>query len=78
MTTKNKIHDKFYKETMSDLRIARDFFSLHLPEKIKKQVDLETLQIEKTDFITKRHIQEMFLHLFMVSELRRLEDHLEV
>jgi len=52
MTTINKIHDKFYKETMSDLRVAKDFFSLHLPDKIKNLVDLDTLQVEKTEFIT--------------------------
>ena len=52
MTTINKIHDKFYKETMSDLRVAKDFFSLHLPNKIKSLVDLDTLQVEKTEFIT--------------------------
>lgn len=41
---------------MSDLRVARDFFSLHLPKEIKQQVNLETLQlVEKTNFITPRN-----------------------
>ena len=55
MATKNKIHDKYYRNTMSDLRIARDFFDVHLPEKIKSQVDLNTLKIEKTDFISPKN-----------------------
>ena len=51
MITKNKIHDKFFKQTMSDLRVARDFFSLHLPAEIKQQVNLDTLQlVEKTNW----------------------------
>ncbi|NQY42842.1 MAG: Rpn family recombination-promoting nuclease/putative transposase [Legionellales bacterium] len=38
---------------MSDLRSVRDFFKVHLPEKIKEKVNLETLEIEKNDFITR-------------------------
>ena len=52
MTKISKIHDKFYKDAMSDLRIAKDFFSVHLPEKIKQLVDLDSLKQEKADFIT--------------------------
>ena len=55
MITTNKIHDKFFKQTMSDLRVAKDFFNLHLPEDIQQQVNLDTLQlVEKTNFITPR------------------------
>ena len=55
MTITTKIHDKFFRQSMSDLRVAKDFFSIHLPVNIKEQVDLETLQLEKTNFITPRN-----------------------
>jgi predicted transposase/invertase (TIGR01784 family) len=44
-------HDKFFKLSLQDARIAKDFFSHHLPEYIQKQVDLNTLHLESESFI---------------------------
>lgn len=43
--------DKFFKQSMSDPRIARDFFETHLPPEILKQVDISTLKLQKHTFI---------------------------
>ena len=46
-------HDKFFKNAMGHLQIARDFFEHYLPSNIKKMVDLDTLRLEKDTFIDK-------------------------
>jgi predicted transposase/invertase (TIGR01784 family) len=44
-------HDFFFKMAMSDKRIAREFFDAHLPEEIRKVVELEQLELEPTSYI---------------------------
>jgi predicted transposase/invertase (TIGR01784 family) len=44
-------HDKFFKLSLQEVRIAKDFFKHHLPEKIQKQVDFNTLHLESGSFI---------------------------
>jgi predicted transposase/invertase (TIGR01784 family) len=44
-------HDKLFKVAMKDLRVAREFFESHLPADILKQVNLDTLKLEKHSFI---------------------------
>ena len=51
---KNKIHkahDRAFKASMSDLRVAKDFLSHHLPETVKEKIDLDTLQLHKESFV---------------------------
>lgn len=44
-------HDKLFKQALSDIRVAKDFFKAHLPPKVLQQADLETLKIERQTFI---------------------------
>lgn len=39
----NCIHDKTFKTTISDVRVAREFFSEHLPDTVLALIDLSTL-----------------------------------
>ena len=39
----SKRHDKLFKGLMSQEAVAKEFFRVHLPEKIKNLVDLDTL-----------------------------------
>ena len=54
MSSENFPHNNFFIKSMQDLRVAKDFFSLHLPEDIKAQVNLDSIEFEKTSFITGR------------------------
>ena len=45
-------HDKFFRTTMIQIRVAREFFESHLPPELLQQVDLSTLKIEKETFVT--------------------------
>lgn len=44
-------HDKLFRASMSDIRVASDFFKAHLPAKILKKIDLKTLALQKSTFI---------------------------
>jgi predicted transposase YdaD len=39
-------HDKFFKETFSNVEVARDFIKNYLPESILKIIDLETKEVK--------------------------------
>ena len=45
------IHDKAFKTTMSDIRVARDFFQEYLPESVLAIVNLNTLKLSKNSFV---------------------------
>lgn len=45
-------HDKFFKDTMADVRVAKDFFKRYLPKEILKQLDLTSMKLYPNDFIT--------------------------
>jgi predicted transposase/invertase (TIGR01784 family) len=46
-------HDKLFKQAMGDIRVARDFFEAHLPEKILQKINLKSLTPQKQSFINK-------------------------
>ncbi len=48
-------HDKLIKTTLSDPRVARDFFTAHLPKALLEQIDLSTLVLQKQSFIDPRY-----------------------
>ena len=46
-----KGHDHFFKQSMSRIRVAREFFETYLPSKILALIDLKTLQNVNTSFV---------------------------
>ncbi|MFT4465089.1 MAG: Rpn family recombination-promoting nuclease/putative transposase [Sodalis sp. (in: enterobacteria)] len=44
-------HDAFFKKFLSNSKIAQDFLQIHLPEKIKKNLNFNTLLMESGSFI---------------------------
>jgi len=48
-------HDKLFKQSMTDRRVAKDFFKAYLPKKILKHVKLKTLKLENSSFIDTRY-----------------------
>ena len=40
-----KPHDRAFKKAMSHLSVAREFFAHHLPDNVKKTVDLQSLKL---------------------------------
>src|SRR3990167_7580117 len=46
-----KAHDHFFRMAMSDKRVAREFFETHLPEDLRKIVDLNCLELQSGTYI---------------------------
>lgn len=44
-------HDAFFRKSMSDLRVAKDFFLQHLPQVLQKQIDWATLKLQNATFL---------------------------
>lgn len=44
-------HDKFFKLSLAEIVVAKEFFSAHLPANLLKKIDLATLKLEKESFI---------------------------
>ena len=53
MSSVTSPHDKFFKLSLQETRIAKDFFTHHLPKEIKEQMDFNTLHLESESFIDK-------------------------
>lgn len=71
MTLKRMAHDQFFKRFMSDVVVAKDFFSSHLPAHIQNQVLLDTLTIEPTSFVTpelKNRISDMLYRVKLINQ----------
>ena len=47
----NADHDGVLKKALEYAPVRKDFFEKHLPEKIKKIVDIESLKMQKESFI---------------------------
>lgn len=54
MTIIHTPHDKFFKTSMSNLELARDFFQHHLPDTIKKKLNFNTLELQPGSYIDKQ------------------------
>ena len=65
-------HDKFFKETFSNLEVARDFMQNYLPEPVLKIVDLQTLEIQKDSFINE-DLQEVFSDMLFQVAINKQE-----
>lgn len=44
-------HDAIFKQFLSDIAIAQDFLSIHLPPEIRRHCDFTTLQLESASFV---------------------------
>src|SRR3990167_11148712 len=81
-----KAHDHFFRMAMSDKRVAREFFEMHLPENLRKIVDLNTLELQSGTYIDdmrKESIADMLYktviegheaYLYLVVDHQRSEE----
>ncbi len=53
MSEVNNIHDKFFKQTMTDKKTARSMLENYLPASILKLIDLDNMELEKDSMIEK-------------------------
>lgn len=69
MKTIKSIHDKTFKNALSDVRVAQDFFKHHLPANIQNLVDLNTLKLSQNTYIDEelREFQSDVLYEVMLK-----------
>jgi predicted transposase/invertase (TIGR01784 family) len=44
-------HDAFFKAIMTDIRMAKTFLSIYLPERFKSKCDFSTLALQSSSFV---------------------------
>lgn len=44
-------HDGFFKDSLTDLKVAREFFQQHLPMSVQKFLDFDTLQLQSGSYV---------------------------
>ena len=45
------VHDGFFRVAMTNLKVAKDLLKAHLPKKLDKQIDWDTLQITNKSYV---------------------------
>ena len=53
MSVVHSPHDKLFKSSMADLRVAREFFEHYLPHSVRDVIDLNSLALESGTYIDK-------------------------
>ena len=75
MSLIHKPHDKFFKETLSDLQTAQDFLQNYLPRELLEFMDLETIALQKDSFIEKE-LEETFSDLLFQTKINHKDGYL--
>ncbi len=81
MTEIDRIHDKFFKNTFSNLDNVRTFLNAALPESIRKAIDFSNLEIDFTDYVSqgfKEHFSDMVARTTMTSEKEGKEINIDI
>ena len=62
MSKINNVHDKFFKQTMTDRKVARSMLENYLRGHILKLIDLENMELEK-DSMIEEELKDVFSDL---------------
>ena len=65
-------HDKFFKETFSNVEVAKDFINNYLPQNIVDIIDVNTLEPQKDSFINE-DLEEVFSDMLFKAKINHKE-----
>lgn len=68
-------HDKFFKETFSNIAVAKDFINNYLPQSIINIIDINTLEPQKDSFINEE-LQEVFSDMLFRVNINKREGYI--
>lgn len=68
-------HDKFFKETFSNIAVAKDFMNNYLPQSIINIIDIKTLEPQKDSFINEE-LQEIFSDMLFRVNINKKEGYI--
>ncbi|WP_040979635.1 Rpn family recombination-promoting nuclease/putative transposase [Oceanobacillus jeddahense] len=63
-------HDKIFKETFSNVDVAKDFITHFLPPSIRNTIDVDSIQPQKDSFIS-HNLQEYFSDLLFQTKIHQ-------
>jgi len=69
----NNIHDKFFKNVLSDINIAKKFISSFLSPEVLRHINIETLQYAETDFLL-QDLKEIFSDIVFTANKKDDEE----
>jgi len=75
MSEINNVHDKFFKQTMTDKKTARSMLENYLPKEILKLIDLEDMELKKNSMI-EEELKDIFSDLIYKVSLNGKEAYL--
>ncbi len=75
MSEINNAHDKFFKQTMTDKKKARNLLENYLPLKMLRLIDLEEMELEK-DSMIEEELKDVFSDLIYKVKLNDKEAYL--
>ena len=67
----NNIHDKFVRETFSDKARAISFFEKVLPDALKTNLDISSLEVLNTSYMTdelKEYFSDLVFNIQLISD----------
>ena len=65
-----KLHDKLFRKSLSNLAIAKDFIATHVPQHVLAKFDINTIKFHKTSYIEdklKEQITDIVYHVKMLN-----------
>lgn len=68
-------HDKFFKETFSNVEVAKDFIRNYLPRSVVNIIDINTLEPQKDSFINEE-LQEIFSDMLFRVNIGKREGYI--
>ena len=68
-------HDKFFKETFGNVKVAKDFINNYVPQSILNIVDMNILEPQKDSFINKE-LEEAFSDLLFRTKINNREGYI--
>ena len=63
----NSPHDKIFKQALSELKVAKEFFKNYLPSKVLKKINLDSLILCKETYIDEKLREHMSDILYKVQ-----------
>jgi predicted transposase/invertase (TIGR01784 family) len=68
-------HDRYFRASMQDLRVARSFFEANLPQELVRQMDFDTLELKPSSFVSpdlKELVSDLLYSVSLNGELAYL------
>ena len=62
-------HDELFRAIMSEPLVYREFFEYHLPQRIKDLIDINSINLEKTDFLNEA-LQESICDILFTARFK--------